>query len=63
MEAYQERVVAEKKELDEKISKLEAFIQSYRFVDISEDDQDLLPRQLKAMREYASILGERIFGF
>jgi hypothetical protein len=64
MEAYQERVVTERDELEEKIEKLVAFMfHSGHFQGIPEREQDLLNRQLEAMREYSSILEERIEGF
>ena len=63
MEGYQDRVVVEKDELDERIEKLTNFIQSVKFQSIPEEEQELLTRQLEVMREYSSILEERIEGF
>lgn len=63
MEAYQERVVLEKKELDEKISKLEPFMVSQLFEKLSTNDQYLLNKQHLAMKEYSTILSLRIQRF
>lgn len=57
-EPYQQRVVEEREQLDERISKLEAFIEG---LDASlAKDVDLLRCQLYAMRSYHAILSERI---
>ncbi len=64
MKPYQERVVAEKNALDEKLSLLSSFIGSndiYRTLDRVE--QSRLNRQLEAMTLYSNILGERIAAF
>ena len=63
MKPHQERVVAEKNELDDKRQKLTAFIggEVYRTLDAVE--QSRLNRQLEAMTLYANILGERIAAF
>jgi hypothetical protein len=66
MEAFQERVVAEQRELGEKIDKLKAFImESPTFKTLPVAEQQRLNRQCDAMLEYFNILGERItaFGF
>jgi len=61
MEKYQERVIIEKKELDEKRGKLLKFIAG-RFK-MSPKEQSQLNRQLEAMTLYSNILEERIRGF
>jgi hypothetical protein len=64
MEAYQERVRKEKLDLDGKIERLNAFINDLnRFNGLPEDERVRLTRQENAMREYSSILGERIAAF
>jgi len=64
MQPHEERVVVEKKELDEKIMKLNTFIISNKiFQELSEDDKDLLEAQRVAMEEYSEILGHRIHRF
>ena len=60
---YQIRVVEEKDELDGKIERLAKFKQSEQFVSVPKDEQDRLTQQLAVMREYSSILGERIAAF
>lgn len=63
MEAHQERVVAEKAELDEKHTKLVDFFQSDTFKSLPVDEQARLSRQSKVMGEYSNILSERIAAF
>lgn len=61
MQPHQQRVVEEKNELDEKLSKLSAFIDnSELFFKLSEEDQDLLGRQEDIMKKYSQVLRERI---
>lgn len=62
MEAYQERVVQEKKELDVKIEKLIEFLKTDKALDLVEG-YNLLWAQHKAMAEYSKILGDRIEAF
>ena len=63
MEAYQKRVVEEKRELDEKLAKLEAFIDTEPCVALAGDEQDRMSRQQFIMRDYSKVLGERIEAF
>jgi len=63
MEADQERVVAEKKDLEEKRLKLYAFMQSERFSALPGEGQARLHLQDILMRAYAAVLGERIEAF
>ena len=63
MEDYQERVVEEKKELDEKLAKLRAFQLSEKFDDLDNADQYLLNKQANYMDDYSYILGQRIVRF
>lgn len=61
---YQERVVAEKTALDAKIADLTAFIEHCdTFLDLPNDEQNRLERQLNAMTAYSNILEERIAAF
>lgn len=60
---YQQRVIDEKVELDEKIAKLEAFLITPTFLDLGINDRILLNRQCDAMRAYSDILGRRIERF
>ena len=61
MEAYIERMVEEKRELDEKIAKLIAFRYSEKGDEILDDRQrSLMDRQFRSMTEYSDTLGIRI---
>ena len=64
MEAYQERVVEEKKELDIKLAALKEFtLFRVTFQKLSSEEQERLCRQQNAMEDYSEILGERIVNF
>ena len=64
MQPHQERVVAEKSELDDKLNKLKAFImESPIFKALPAEEQKRLNRQHDVMLEYSNILGERIEAF
>lgn len=63
MQPHQERVVAEKSELDEKIVKLTSFIGGSIYRTLPEQEQSRLNRQLEAMRLYSNVLTERIDAF
>jgi hypothetical protein len=60
----EEMVIAEKRELDGKLNKLKAFIESNPvFKSLSASDRDLINRQYDAMVEYSIILTQRIDRF
>lgn len=63
MQAFQQRVIDEKKELDEKRVKLAAFLQGETFKTLPTDEQHRLQVQALSMSEYSTILGERIKHF
>jgi hypothetical protein len=64
MQPHQQRVVEEKKELDEKLDKLKAFIEtSPIFKGLHQDERGRLNRQFDVMAEYSSILAQRIAAF
>jgi hypothetical protein len=63
MEAYQQRVIDEKNELDGRLAKLMAFIEGAGFANVKPDEQERMQRQARAMHEYSAILGERIENF
>lgn len=63
MEAYQERVVAERGGLSEKINKLRTFLGSSIFSNLDIEDRRLLTMQYLAMAAYRDILNERIAAF
>lgn len=61
MEPWQQRVVDEKAELDERATKLEHFIVvNSAFLALPGAEQSRMRAQLAAMEIYAYILGERI---
>lgn len=60
---HQQRVIAEKAELDEKLSKLLAFFDSETYKAIPGQDQQMLQQQSVSMEHYSEILGMRIEGF
>jgi hypothetical protein len=63
MEAFQQRVVDEKRELDEKIARLEAFRKGDLYKDLPWQDCALLTRQQVYMQDYSNVLGARIAQF
>lgn len=63
MQPFQQRVVDEKAELDEKLVKLIAFFDMDLFASLPSDEQDRMKRQASAMTDYSVVLGERINAF
>ena len=63
MEPHQQRVVDEKTELDERLTKLIAFFNSQIFSGLPTDEQDRMKRQADHMTNYSVVLGERIAAF
>ena len=59
-EDYQQRVIEEKKELDEKIVNLRGFVGTEPFSKLSPRAQTLLMQQDATMRNYSHILADRI---
>lgn len=62
---HQQRVVDEKRELDEKLQKLTAFISSEKFVTVVQDEAERgrLVCQEETMKDYSAILAARIEAF
>lgn len=62
---HQQRVVDEKRELDDKLQKLTAFISSEKFSTIVQDEAERgrLVCQEETMKDYSAILAERIEAF
>jgi len=60
---YQERLIVEKRDLDEKLSKLAAFGTTPLYTALPPEEQGRLNRQHAVMEEYRRILGERIAAF
>lgn len=64
MEAYQERVIAEKNELDERATKLSDFIGlSPEFEKIAPEEQERMKVQNDLMWQLSEVLGQRIRNF
>ena len=63
MAPHQERVIEEKRELDEKLEKLGAFLLGAKFNDLDTEDRALLFHQHRAMKTYSHILADRIARF
>lgn len=64
MEDYQQRVVDEKAALETKITDLAAYINTPTFNStVALPEQSRMKRQLRVMRQYAIVLGERIVAF
>ncbi len=62
-EPYQQRVIEEKQQLDERLGRLNDFFTTATFHQLDDDEQYLLKRQAEVMKEYSEILEERIDGF
>lgn len=60
---YQERVIQEKQELDDRIYRLTEFTLSHNFEGVNMYEQQRLLKQLRIMQEYSAILIERIYNF
>ena len=60
MEDWVERAIKEKDDLDERIFKLEAFLDSDNCWDLSMTAQLLIYNQLDHMVQYSALLGQRI---
>ena len=63
MQPHQERVLAEKSELDAKIEKLDAFRHGDIYHTLSVAERDRLTRQYAHIKDYSNVLGERIAAF
>lgn len=63
MKPYQELVVTERVELDDKIKKLDTFRRTETFAALSAAEQYRLGKQLEHMTSYSNVLGERIAAF
>lgn len=61
--AHQQRVVAEKAQLDDKLLKLRKFISQDLFKTLPDIERELLTTQAGAMTEYSDILAQRIAFF
>lgn len=60
---FQQRVVEEKKELDDKLQKLSLFFDTPVYASLDSAEQERLQKQEVAMITYSEILGDRIRAF
>lgn len=60
---HQVRATEDKRELDDKISKLTEFLNSDKTEQLNQDEIQRLHKQLNVMKQYSDILGERIANF
>ena len=60
MEAFIERMIVEKDELQDKVTKLENFVTGEKFKELKGLEQVYLKEQLKFMKGYLSVLRQRI---
>ena len=63
MKGFQARVVVERKELNEKIVKLNSFLFSEGFTSVDWNTRELLLEQLFLMMDYSKTLSKRIYNF
>lgn len=63
LQPHQERVLEEKRDLDEKIHKLTVFIASARIAQVSLAESRRLYQQLQHMLDYSRVLQDRINAF
>ena len=56
MKAFVERMITEKDELQDKVTKLENFVNGEKFKELKELEQVYLKEQLSFMRGYLSVL-------
>lgn len=63
LKPFQQRVVDEKRELDEKLARLTNFVSTETFLDLPKAEKDRLNRQHEAMIDYSQVLAERIAAF
>lgn len=63
MSDYKDRVRDEKRELDEKISRLNNFFNGTLFAKLEQEDRILLEEQFLVMNQYSDILKKRIDRF
>lgn len=63
LQPHQQRVVDEKRELDEKREKLDAFKSGPIFQTLPWDEQERLNTQAHIMTLYSAVLGRRIAAF
>lgn len=60
METFVQRLIAERDELQDKMEKLQVFIESEKFKELTYENQALLKIQYNAMKTYKEVLDRRI---
>lgn len=60
MTTFKDRLIDEKNQLDEKISKLEAFFMNPAYKEIEHTQKSLLNIQVQIMNAYSQVLAERL---
>jgi hypothetical protein len=63
MEPHQQRVLTEKDELAEKLTKLNAFIGGTIYMSLPSEEKIRLARQACIMKDYLDVLNDRIAAF
>lgn len=63
LQPHQQRVIEEFEALYEKVTKLNAFVESPKFLELGVEDRSLLHEQLGFMWAYANVLSQRIARF
>ena len=63
LKPHQQRVLTEKDELAEKLTKLNAFIGGETYLGLSGEERVRLAKQAEIMKDYLDILNERITAF
>lgn len=63
LQPHEQRVVDERTDLIEKITKLHAFLKTEIFENLQEKDQELLEEQVQIMMNYSDVLLKRINRF
>lgn len=63
LQPHQQRVVDEKRELDDRIEKMNAFFRTPTFHGLDAAEQGRLSRQAGIMMQYSAVLSERIAAF
>lgn len=63
VQPYQQRVMDEKAELDDRLAKLNAFWANPQFDKLPSEEKQRLESQARVMQEYSDILAARISAF
>lgn len=63
LEPHQQRVVAESKQLEDRLNKLQIFLRTDLYAGLPEEDRELLKMQADAMALYLGIINTRVAKF